>query len=436
MLTILCKKEQIMSKPYQRAFKDLSRLTQEIGSTVKSLDVCKQQAGISAQKANETITSEHVNADSTKKLQSNSEVLSEEPQHDTPISGDILPDNTTEARLLFREKIITGINSTLGSLSPRTAGLILDSRRPDILSQIGNVRDKFTQENNRRGISTKDYRSPTSEANKQLSEEIYREIAHRKGKTYEQMCKEADEHAQDLFKDAELWTRTQPEFLEKILETGVFKSRPELDQASGKQHKSFLLSADTRMKTEQQIFGYPEDHPVDGYPFYGHPSDDNYGKIGEDLVSPYGNIAVRFKKSLVVDATTLAADDTAKHSEGSIKPVPWKYLHRGIFPLMKYVDGQLVKKYQNPLEIRSMHEIYPYPEIQIHPSWLEGHRLTLEHIDLVVIRNPLYNRQLKDDQGNTKDRTLSLIAALENVEWLKKKVGSLKFLDQSYSDQD
>jgi hypothetical protein len=123
---------------------------------------------------------------------------------------------------------------------------------------------------------------------------------------------------------------------------------------------------------------------------------------------------------------------------------------------MKYVDGQLVKKYQNPLEIRSMHEIYPYPEIQIHPSWLEGHRLTLEHIDLVVIRNPLYNRQLKDDQGNTKDRTLSLIAALErrgikyrigqsdthqknlleNVEWLKKKVGSLKFLDQSYSDQD
>ncbi|HEY4034864.1 MAG TPA: hypothetical protein VGL94_12960 [Ktedonobacteraceae bacterium] len=352
---------------FRRHLTDSSHLAQNGKRLTKNvpLDMAKLSATMGAV-SNDAIPK--ANAAST------SEVLSKEPPYDTPpIPDNILPDNT-------REKIITGINSTLSS-SPRTTELISASRRlGGILSQL-DVRNKFA--NDRRGISTKDYHPPTSEANKQLLEKIYTELARREGKTYEQMCREADAHAQDLFKDAELWTRTQPEFLEKILETGVFKSLSELDQASDERHKSLLLNADTRMKTAQQIFGYPENHPVNEYPFYGHPSDDNYGKIGEDLVSPYGDIAIRFKKSLVVDATTLATDDTAKHSEGSIKPAPLKYLHRGIFPLMKYDGkGKLVENYQNPLEIKSMHNISPYPETQIHPSWLEGHRLKLEHIDL------------------------------------------------------
>jgi len=362
-------------------------------------------------------------------------------------------------RSLNQEKVTNEINTVLENLSPKTADLISKSRR-------GFDRNKqFELTKKRLEFSKiKDYRSPTTKANEKLAEKIYRRIANKhyakenltEDQKYQKFCKELDEHAQKLFdpEKTDVWTRVQPDTLVKILETGEFKSLVELGEGStGNKQECTMLSPETRIHMEEQIFGYRKDLPAESRPYYGHPSDSPSGNIGKDFVSSFGSIGIRYKKALVKDAVSFTGDDSAKHANGSIRPALWGYLHRGIFPLKRVKEGKLVNNYKNPLQIKSMHDIHPYPELQIHPAWIKGGRLTLEHIDAVVIREPLYDPQLKDNTGSTKTKLLNLIEALEkhgikypgknadkqrnllqNVSWLKDKAGSLKFLDHSYQD--
>src|SRR5262249_523999 len=106
-----------------------------------------------------------------------------------------------------------------------------------------------------------------------------------------------------------------------------------------------------------------------------------------------GGIATKFKKGYIEKSVSILLDDSLCSTDGGTKisalPVPYLHPDESCFPLYKrnLKTGKFEPNDRDPLDIRSLAFIDPYPEFQLHRT-VHGPVKVDEAVEKFVIRRP------------------------------------------------
>ncbi|MFE2960978.1 hypothetical protein [Nocardia tengchongensis] len=195
-----------------------------------------------------------------------------------------------------------------------------------------------------------------------------------RGLTLDQLTAQADEHAADLVRNSYVCTRVTGSTLQKVLDSGEFKS---FDTG-----EINIIGRD--VPSQRALFGYGADLVPEGRPIYGYLTRD---PLGRDLhggrLSRYGTVAVVFKPQLAERTTITFADslDLAKHNDQ-------ERVAMSLADPLTNPTSNLFRRNKDPFTYQTPESLEPYIEAQIHrvtstPSGTELSPLRTDSIDRV-----------------------------------------------------
>lgn len=214
----------------------------------------------------------------------------------------------------------------------------------------------------------------------------------------------AEKNVQKLLDESEIFIRvTSSETLEKIIDSGRFKTQFETGKSKGTQNRKLRAAA------EEAMHGYPPnldpvERPIYGY--FGHPTDrsqdgDTNGMFYGTSIEKYGSIAIRLKSEVKDRATFTGADslnntDSVKGAkDGVFAPSSAKKVSAGSFYGSREVidrDNLFGLDHQEALqgiaEAKSIGEVRSAIGNQYLESQVHGGVRTSDIAEIVIIRNP------------------------------------------------
>jgi hypothetical protein len=167
--------------------------------------------------------------------------------------------------------------------------------------------------------------------------------------TIDEYQQAVNSHITDLLSNASINIRMNEDHVVGLLRDGRYKTQFESGTSGG------VLSHAMRIRTEQLVFGYPEDTASADRPVYGYLA----GKRDSSETWSYGRVVLRMRDDVRHRSTVVFADSLGDTSIGRWPTVAARWIDDADETVADYSR-------HDPLDFEDVGDVSPYAEVQIH----------------------------------------------------------------------